>query len=228
MNRPSSLPSGPSGLLLSHHAPHVSPFFQIVSEGLMHIVTCLFVVAVVVAFVIMMGRSPSGAEMGGIHANNIWHIPATTARGFVEGIERFNMRGLAEGIEEGIDMDSIISMLQNQNRPMGRPIGRPLRVTAPDPTTFHNSTSWPNDAECAICMESFEEGCGNVRKMPGCEHMFHINCIQSHINHRGVACPLCRASLVVNASPETVVHDDDPVSPSETSFGAIFDYFRLS
>jgi hypothetical protein len=48
------------------------------------------------------------------------------------------------------------------------------------------------EAECAVCMESFQEG-DEIRKMP-CSHGFHESCISQWLRISRV-CPCCRYAL---------------------------------
>ena len=46
---------------------------------------------------------------------------------------------------------------------------------------------------CSICRENFTDSC-IVRKLGGCEHIFHLNCIDTWFE-TNIRCPLCRMDL---------------------------------
>jgi len=50
------------------------------------------------------------------------------------------------------------------------------------------------DCECSICIDNFSEG-QEVIKLP-CNHIFHINCIKSHLTSYNNKCPLCRGNVI--------------------------------
>ncbi len=50
------------------------------------------------------------------------------------------------------------------------------------------------DNECSICIDNFSEG-QEVIKLP-CNHIFHINCIKSHLRNYNNKCPLCRGNVI--------------------------------
>jgi len=51
-----------------------------------------------------------------------------------------------------------------------------------------------NDGECSICIDNFKEG-QEVIKLP-CNHIFHLNCIKSHLTSYSNKCPLCRGNVI--------------------------------
>lgn len=51
-----------------------------------------------------------------------------------------------------------------------------------------------NDCECSICIDNFKEG-QEVIKLP-CNHLFHKNCIKSHLINYNDKCPLCRGNVI--------------------------------
>eukprot|EP01102_Stenamoeba_stenopodia_P002958 TRINITY_DN12894_c0_g1_i1.p1 TRINITY_DN12894_c0_g1~~TRINITY_DN12894_c0_g1_i1.p1 ORF type:complete len:244 (-),score=27.75 TRINITY_DN12894_c0_g1_i1:79-810(-) len=58
--------------------------------------------------------------------------------------------------------------------------------------------------ECCICLGDFVEG-EQLRKLPGCGHLFHISCIDKWLeDHK--TCPLCVQSVVFQL-PSTPVHE---------------------
>jgi len=50
------------------------------------------------------------------------------------------------------------------------------------------------DNECSICIDNFSEG-QEVIKLP-CNHIFHLNCIKSHLTNYNNKCPLCRGNVI--------------------------------
>ncbi|CAI9301026.1 unnamed protein product [Lactuca saligna] len=54
---------------------------------------------------------------------------------------------------------------------------------------------------CAICLSAFEEE-EIGRKLPGCGHAFHVECIDMWL-HSHSSCPICRASIRCNHSNRT-------------------------
>lgn len=51
-----------------------------------------------------------------------------------------------------------------------------------------------SECECSICIDNFSEG-QEVIKLP-CNHIFHINCIKSHLMRYNNKCPLCRGNVI--------------------------------
>ncbi|CAL5054557.1 unnamed protein product [Urochloa decumbens] len=51
--------------------------------------------------------------------------------------------------------------------------------------------------ECAVCLEAFRGG-DRRRVLPGCEHGFHAECVDSWLR-KSRRCPICRAEVVVAA-----------------------------
>ncbi|KAG2661264.1 E3 ubiquitin-protein ligase ATL23-like [Panicum virgatum] len=51
--------------------------------------------------------------------------------------------------------------------------------------------------ECAVCLEAFRAG-DRRRVLPGCEHGFHAECVDSWLR-KSRRCPICRAEVVVAA-----------------------------
>ncbi|GJM86724.1 hypothetical protein PR202_ga02612 [Eleusine coracana subsp. coracana] len=50
--------------------------------------------------------------------------------------------------------------------------------------------------DCAVCLEAFQAG-DRCRVLPGCEHGFHAQCVDSWLRKSRV-CPICRAEVVVS------------------------------
>ncbi|KAL3624564.1 hypothetical protein CASFOL_031232 [Castilleja foliolosa] len=53
--------------------------------------------------------------------------------------------------------------------------------------------------ECAVCLNEFKEN-ESLRLLPKCRHAFHLPCIDTWLRSQS-SCPLCRAGVVVVASP---------------------------
>ena len=66
------------------------------------------------------------------------------------------------------------------------------------------------DLECPVCLAPFEAD-DNLRLLPGCNHVFHYDCIAAwFLSH--ITCPLCRASLLPPFIPrhhQQQSNDDD-------------------
>uniref|UniRef100_A0A1D1Y6I1 RING-type E3 ubiquitin transferase n=1 Tax=Anthurium amnicola TaxID=1678845 RepID=A0A1D1Y6I1_9ARAE len=58
--------------------------------------------------------------------------------------------------------------------------------------------------ECAVCLNEFEEG-ERLRRLPGCAHAFHIDCIDTWLQS-SANCPLCRSEVAISADPVVVAH----------------------
>ncbi|CAL5019377.1 unnamed protein product [Urochloa decumbens] len=54
--------------------------------------------------------------------------------------------------------------------------------------------------ECAVCLEAFRAG-DRRRVLPGCEHGFHAECVDSWLR-KSRRCPICRAEVVVVAADQ--------------------------
>ncbi|XP_076944820.1 RING-H2 finger protein ATL52-like [Bidens hawaiensis] len=52
------------------------------------------------------------------------------------------------------------------------------------------------DMECSVCLSVYEDG-EEVRKLPRCNHSFHIACIDMWL-YSHMDCPLCRAPVMVS------------------------------
>ncbi|XP_041001407.1 LOW QUALITY PROTEIN: RING-H2 finger protein ATL66-like [Juglans microcarpa x Juglans regia] len=58
-------------------------------------------------------------------------------------------------------------------------------------------------AECCICLGVFEDG-EKVKVLPPCRHCYHSECVDRWLSGHS-SCPLCRASLGVDAQVESAV-----------------------
>jgi hypothetical protein len=50
------------------------------------------------------------------------------------------------------------------------------------------------ECECSICIDNISEG-HEIIKLP-CNHLFHYNCIKSHLTSYNNKCPLCRGNVI--------------------------------
>ncbi|KAL6627199.1 hypothetical protein ACP70R_030925 [Stipagrostis hirtigluma subsp. patula] len=64
----------------------------------------------------------------------------------------------------------------------------PYRRPAADADAECSTTSAA--AECAVCLGALDEG-QTVRRLPGCDHVFHQECIDVWLASRA-SCPICR------------------------------------
>ncbi|PAN08172.1 hypothetical protein PAHAL_1G393200 [Panicum hallii] len=62
----------------------------------------------------------------------------------------------------------------------------------------HECKEGPGAGECAVCLEAFRAG-DRRRVLPGCEHGFHAECVDSWLR-KSRRCPICRAEVVVVAA----------------------------
>jgi len=58
----------------------------------------------------------------------------------------------------------------------------------------HECKEGTGAGECAVCLEAFRAG-DRRRVLPGCEHGFHAECIDSWLR-KSRRCPICRAEVV--------------------------------
>jgi hypothetical protein len=86
----------------------------------------------------------------------------------------------------------ILTMLNN-NLPVEE-TNEPLRLTEEEFNNLEIKTiTEQTDNECSICIDKFEIDT-KVIKLP-CNHMFHINCIRSHLINYNNRCPMCRNEI---------------------------------
>lgn len=55
-------------------------------------------------------------------------------------------------------------------------------------------------ADCAVCLSELEDG-EKVRALPGCSHVFHVDCIDAWLRSR-TTCPVCRAEVRPKATAD--------------------------
>ncbi len=58
-----------------------------------------------------------------------------------------------------------------------------------------NEDHLSEDLECSICIDKFELE-QDVIKL-NCNHLFHKNCIKSHLLNYNNKCPLCRENVTI-------------------------------
>lgn len=71
------------------------------------------------------------------------------------------------------------------------------------------------DLECPVCLAPFETD-DNLRLLPGCNHVFHFDCIAAWFSSH-TTCPLCRASLLPPIIPkhQQLSNDDARIAMPE-------------
>ncbi|XP_074566350.1 NEP1-interacting protein 2-like [Curcuma longa] len=52
---------------------------------------------------------------------------------------------------------------------------------------------------CAVCLQEVEVG-DMARRLPKCQHMFHLACIDTWLVRHASSCPLCRTELIFEGS----------------------------
>ena len=72
--------------------------------------------------------------------------------------------------------------------------GGGLSAEQVDELPCHECKEGPGGGECAVCLEAFRAG-DRRRVLPGCEHGFHAECIDSWLR-KSRRCPICRAEVV--------------------------------
>ncbi|KAJ4825853.1 hypothetical protein Tsubulata_023368 [Turnera subulata] len=70
-------------------------------------------------------------------------------------------------------------------------------------TTTTNIISSFNDPYCAVCLEEVRDG-EKVRKLPKCNHCFHVGCIDAWFLARHSTCPLCRHQVFILPPPQNL------------------------
>ena len=64
--------------------------------------------------------------------------------------------------------------------------------------------------DCLICRENMSNVVTGCRKLRGCNHIFHVDCLRMWLQHQQ-SCPLCRAEIVLTASVTTTTSVTQPV-----------------
>lgn len=71
-------------------------------------------------------------------------------------------------------------------------------------------------ADCAVCLSELEDG-EKVRALPGCGHVFHVDCVDAWLRSR-TTCPVCRAEVRPKAAMAGT--DARPLPPAPALIGA--------
>ncbi|CAD6341414.1 unnamed protein product [Miscanthus lutarioriparius] len=69
-------------------------------------------------------------------------------------------------------------------------------------------------ADCAVCLSELADG-EKVRALPGCGHVFHVDCVDAWLRSRNT-CPVCRAEV----RPKATAGADARPSPPPALIGA--------
>ncbi|XP_066313591.1 RING-H2 finger protein ATL39-like [Miscanthus floridulus] len=69
-------------------------------------------------------------------------------------------------------------------------------------------------ADCAVCLSELADG-EKVRALPGCGHVFHVDCVDAWLRSR-TTCPVCRAEV----RPKATAGADARPSPPPALIGA--------
>lgn len=78
------------------------------------------------------------------------------------------------------------------------------------PLFVYSSKTHADAVDCAVCLSEFEDN-EFGRVLPGCNHRFHIGCIDMWF-HSHSTCPLCRTPVeLVTAQPQDPVRPDNPI-----------------
>ncbi|KAJ4770495.1 hypothetical protein LUZ62_020532 [Rhynchospora pubera] len=67
------------------------------------------------------------------------------------------------------------------------------------PTVTYTRNNSSNDGCCSICLVEYKEG-EVLRSMPGCGHLFHVQCVDTWLKSRPT-CPVCRTSPLTSPVP---------------------------
>jgi E3 ubiquitin-protein ligase ATL41 len=76
-----------------------------------------------------------------------------------------------------------------------------------------SSASGSAAADCAVCLSELADG-EKVRALPGCGHVFHVDCVDAWLRSR-TTCPVCRAEV----RPKATTADTRP-APAPVLIGA--------
>ncbi|KAL0316584.1 UNVERIFIED_CONTAM: RING-H2 finger protein ATL56 [Sesamum radiatum] len=77
------------------------------------------------------------------------------------------------------------------------------------PDVKYSAAAFPGKSDCAICLDSFQEGDG-CRNIPVCNHLFHAKCVDRWIRKKPT-CPVCRTRVDLDPtrSPGSRTSGDD-------------------
>lgn len=56
-------------------------------------------------------------------------------------------------------------------------------------------TDGQEDITCAVCLTDFHRT-DRIRRLAGCGHFFHMECLDKWINYERYTCPLCRSTIL--------------------------------
>ncbi|KAK1437034.1 hypothetical protein QVD17_02819 [Tagetes erecta] len=92
-------------------------------------------------------------------------------------------------------------------------LGLPFSIIAQLPLFVYKVHDFELELDCAICLSVFEdEEIG--RKLPGCGHAFHVECIDMWLNSHST-CPICRTTIDHNRKIEITDSDHNQEDISE-------------
>ncbi|KAK9280027.1 hypothetical protein L1049_013712 [Liquidambar formosana] len=94
---------------------------------------------------------------------------------------------------------------------VARPLGLDAATIRSLPISLHrsldscssNNTLVEEEIECSICLTLFQ-GEEKVKVLPKCHHTYHPECVDKWLSTQS-SCPLCRASLRVDPTSESVI-----------------------
>ncbi|KAL6004078.1 hypothetical protein ACLOJK_004625 [Asimina triloba] len=58
-----------------------------------------------------------------------------------------------------------------------------------------DSSRHEEETMCAVCLGDVEVG-DEIRELPNCLHMFHVECLDKWVDQGQLTCPLCRSNLL--------------------------------
>ncbi|KAJ3125201.1 hypothetical protein HK098_000512 [Nowakowskiella sp. JEL0407] len=77
---------------------------------------------------------------------------------------------------------------------------------------FNSTNSDTETVGCSICIEQFDLN-DQVRILPGCKHMFHMNCVDNWLLKTNTNCPNCRLDCRVALGLVDDIDEDDNHGP---------------
>ncbi|QHO00805.1 RING-H2 finger protein [Arachis hypogaea] len=66
----------------------------------------------------------------------------------------------------------------------------------PPLVTYESQDMQKSCSDCAICMESFQDG-QSCQVFPECKHMFHSDCMDRWLQKKST-CPICRSCILLD------------------------------
>ncbi|KAJ4981164.1 hypothetical protein NE237_032001 [Protea cynaroides] len=68
---------------------------------------------------------------------------------------------------------------------------------------LERAESWEDDKSvCAVCLSCMERR-HEIRELPNCSHLFHMECLDRWVDQGQMTCPLCRSKLLPTQVEET-------------------------